>query len=69
VAGCFVANWGIDYSFTLKNITEALQRGRDAIVDTFTLSAIATPFAGLIAMMAALVIVRKKFVGRGFLRG
>ncbi|WP_214079456.1 ABC transporter permease subunit [Mesotoga sp.] len=69
VAGCFVANWGIDYSFTLKNITEALQRGRDAIVDTFTLSAIATPFAGLIAMMAALVIVRKKFVGKRVLEG
>ena len=69
VAGCFVANWGIDYSFTLKNITEALQRGRDAILDTFTLSAIATPIAGLIAMMAALVIVRKKFAGKRVLEG
>jgi iron(III) transport system permease protein len=69
VAGCFVANWGIDYSFTLKNITEALQRGRDAIFDTFTLSAIATPIAGLIAMMAALVIVRKKFAGKRILEG
>ena len=69
VAGCFVANWGIDYSFTLKNITEALQRGRDAILDTFTLSAIATPIAGLIAMMAALVIVRKKFAGNRALEG
>ncbi len=69
VAGCFVANWGIDYSFTLKNITEALQRGRDAILDTFTLSAIATPIAGLIAMMVALVIVRKKFAGKRVLEG
>ncbi len=69
VAGCFVANWGIDYSFTLSNITEALQRGRAAIADTFTLSAIATPFAGLIAMMAALVIVRKRFVGKRMLEG
>jgi iron(III) transport system permease protein len=69
VAGCFVANWGIDYSFTLKNITEAHQRGRDAILDTYTLSAIATPIAGLIAMMAALVIVRKKFAGKRVLEG
>jgi len=69
VAGCFVANWGIDYSFTLRNITEALQRGRAAIADTFTLSAAATPFAGLIAMMAALVIVRKKFLGKRMLEG
>lgn len=69
VAGCFVANWGIDYSFTLRNITEALERGRKAIMDTFTLSAIATPFAGLIAMIAALVIVRKKFTGKRMLEG
>jgi len=69
VAGCFVENWGIDYSFSLRNISEALQRGRAAIVDTFTLSAIATPIAGLIAMMAALVLVRKKFVGKRLLEG
>ncbi len=64
VAGCFVENWGIDYSFTLSNITEALQRGSKAITDTFTLAAVATPIAGILAMIAALVVVRKKFVGK-----
>ncbi len=61
IAGCFVKNWGIDYTFTLENWTEALQRGKDAIMDTTTLAAIATPIAGLLAMMAAMIIVRKKF--------
>ena len=67
VAGCFVKNWGIDYSFTLENIGEALSRGGKAILDTVTLSAIAAPIAGILAMVAALVVVRKTFFGKRFL--
>jgi iron(III) transport system permease protein len=67
VAGCFVKNWGIDYSFTLENWTEALQRGKDAILDTTVLATIATPIAGIIAMVAAMIIVRKRFFGKRFM--
>lgn len=67
VAGCFVKNWGIDYSFTLSNIGEALSRGWKAIADTVTLAAVATPIAGLLAMTAALVVVRTTFVGKRLL--
>jgi len=64
VAGCFVKNWGIDYSFTLENITEALSRAKDALIDTTTLAAVATPIAGILAMIVAMIIVRKKFPGK-----
>jgi iron(III) transport system permease protein len=64
IAGCFVKNWGIDYSFTLSNIGEALSRGRQAILSTVTLAAAATPAAGIIAMAAALILVRRTFVGK-----
>jgi iron(III) transport system permease protein len=64
VAGCFVRNWGIDYSFTLANIGEALSRGRQAILSTVTLAAAASPVAGILAMAAALIIVRQKFFGK-----
>jgi iron(III) transport system permease protein len=64
VAGCFVRNWGIDYSFTLANIGEALSRGKQAIISTVTLAAAATPIAGILAMAAALIIVRQKFFGK-----
>ncbi len=67
IAGCFVKNWGIDYSFTLDNWPEALSRGKDAIFDTLTLALIATPIAGLLSMLVAFVVVRKKFVGKRFL--
>ncbi|OHE69043.1 MAG: ABC transporter permease [Treponema sp. GWB1_62_6] len=69
VAGCFVKNWGIDYSFTLANIGEALSRGAKAIRDTVILSAIAAPIAGFLAMAAALLIVRKSFVAKRLLEG
>lgn len=69
VAGCFVKNWGIDYSFSLENIYEALSRGRDALADTLTLASIATPIAGIIAMIAALLFVRKKFPCKRLLEG
>lgn len=67
VAGCFVKNWGIDYSFTLSNIGEALSRGMQAIKNTVTLAAVATPIAGILAMAAALILVRRNFVGKRFL--
>lgn len=67
VAGCFVKNWGIDFRFTLENIGEALSRGAKSIVDTVTLAGVATPIAGLLAMIAALVVVRKTFFGKRLL--
>jgi len=64
IAGSFVKNWGIDYTFTLDNFREALQRGKEAIGDTVTLATVATPIAGILAMLTALVVVRKKFPGK-----
>lgn len=66
-AGCFVRNWGIDYSFTLDNWGEALSRGWTSIRDTVLLAGIATPIAGILAMIAAMLIVRKKFPGKRIL--
>jgi len=67
VAGCFVKNWGIDYSFTLANIGEALTRGKQSLVSTITLAGIATPIAGILAMVAAFILVRKNFPGKRIL--
>ncbi|MGB4751701.1 MAG: iron ABC transporter permease [Fervidobacterium sp.] len=67
--GCFVKNWGVDYSFTLSNIVEALQRGKDALLDTTILAAIAMPIAGVFAMVVAFLFVRKKFPGKKLLQG
>ncbi len=67
VAGCFVKNWGIDYTFSLANITEAMSRAKDSFVDTITLATCATPIAGLLAMLAAVILVRRRFHGKRLL--
>jgi iron(III) transport system permease protein len=67
VAGCFVRNWGFDYSFTLANFGEALSRGYQSIISTVTLAAVATPIAGVIAMAAAVIVVRRSFIGKRIL--
>jgi iron(III) transport system permease protein len=69
VAGCFVKNWGFDYTFTLANFGEALTRGKAALISTITLAGIATPIAGILAMVAAVLVVRKKFPGKRILEG
>mgnify|MGYP000879226319 CR=1 FL=1 len=61
IAGCFVKNWGVDYSFSLVNIREAFERGRDALIDTVTLAAMATPIAGVLSMVAAAILTRRAF--------
>ncbi len=67
IAGCFVKNWGIDYSFSLSNIREAFERGWRVLLDTLTLAGMATPIAGFLAMIAALVLTRKNFPGKRLL--
>jgi len=64
LAGCFTESWGIDYRLSLNNFAYVLERGWGTIVDTVLLSAIATPIAGILGMIAAYLIVRKRFVGR-----
>jgi iron(III) transport system permease protein len=67
LAGCFVKNWGIDYSLTLENFTEAFRRGGKSIKDTTLLAVIAAPIAGILGMMASYILVRKKFIGKRLL--
>lgn len=59
--------WGQDYSLTLDNFKYVFNVGKSALVDTTSLSAVATVITGILAMIIAFLIVRKKFVGRGFM--
>ena len=62
--GSFTKLWGIDYSLTLNNYAIAFQRGAEAILDTTFLSAVATPIAGVLGMIIAFLVVRKRFSGK-----
>ncbi|WP_242971856.1 ABC transporter permease [Haloimpatiens massiliensis] len=58
--------WGMDYTLTLKHFKYVFELGIKPLIDTTLLSAIATPITGILAMIVAFLIVRKKFYGRGF---
>jgi iron(III) transport system permease protein len=64
VVGSVTRLWGIDYSLDFRYFAVALNRGLEAIIDTTFLSAVATPVAGLIGMVVAFMVIRKRFSGK-----
>ncbi len=68
VLGSFTKLLGVDNSFTLKNYQQILSGyGMEAVTDTTMLAGIATPVAGLLGVIIAVLVVRGRFVGRGAL--
>ncbi len=65
--GSFVNLWGIDYTFTLRHYEYIWNLGVKPILDTTELSLLAMPITGILGMIIAFLIVRKKFVGRGLI--
>ncbi len=64
IYGSFSTAWGVDFTPTLKHWGMTLTRGVEAILDTTFLSALATPFAAILGMIIAWLVVRKKFSGK-----
>ena len=67
LAGCFTKSWGIDYRLSLENFRYVFEIGWETIQSTVVLSSIATPIAGILAMITAFLIVRKEFFGKRLL--
>lgn len=65
--GSFVKLWGINYSFTFDHYKYAFGVGSKAIMDTTWLSLLATPITGILGMIIAFLVVRKNFIGKGFI--
>jgi len=65
--GSFVNLWGIDFTPTLKHYNYTFSLGLKPIIDTTYLSLVSMPITGIIAMIIAFLIVRKRFVSRGII--
>lgn len=65
--GSFVKLWGVNYSLTLNHFKYVFDLGLKPILDTTLLALIATPISGVLSMVIAFLVVRKKFIGRGYL--
>ena len=66
--GSFVKLWGVNYTPTLEHYKYILKPKLFQPVFTTTwLAAIATPISGVLSMIIAFLIVRKKFFGKSFI--
>lgn len=64
--GSFIKLWGIDYSVSLDHYKYVFDLGMKPIFDTTYLSLLSTPISGILAMIVAFLVVRKRFVGKSF---
>jgi len=64
IMGSLFKLWGLDYSLTLEHFRYSWDVGLKALKDTVTLSALATPFTGILGMIIAFLVVRKHFMGK-----
>jgi iron(III) transport system permease protein len=65
LVGAFTKVWGINFAFTFDHFRFVLfGYGSEAFTDTILLASIATPIAGLMGMLIAFLVVRRKFIGR-----
>ncbi|MBN2554286.1 MAG: iron ABC transporter permease [Spirochaetales bacterium] len=65
IYGSFQRLWGVDRTLTLNNYVQMFRVGKDYIIDSLSLSALATPLTGLLGMFIAFLVMRKRFIGRG----
>ena len=65
--GSLVNLWGIDYTPTLKHYRYVMELGLKPVLDTTWLALVSMPITGILGMVIAFLIVRKKFMGRGLI--
>ena len=62
--GSFTRLWGVDHSLTLDNYRYVLKAGGQYMKDTIAIALIATPIGGVLSMLIAYLVTRKRFPGR-----
>lgn len=63
--GSFTKLWGVDNSFTVENYLYVFSVGGQYVFDTLRVALTATPIGGLLAIVIAYLVVRKRFIGKG----
>ncbi len=59
--------WGSDYTPTLQHFRYVFEVGFDSVKDTLIVALLSTPISGLLGMLIAFVVVRRRFPGKGWL--
>jgi len=62
--GSFTKLWGVDHTLTVRNYLYVFRTGGQYVVDTISIALIATPIGGILSMLIAYLVTRKRFPGR-----
>jgi iron(III) transport system permease protein len=65
--GAVTKVWGTDYTPTLEHFRYVFQVGIDAVKDTLVIALVSTPISGLLGMLIAFAVVRRRFPGRSLM--
>lgn len=65
--GALMKLWGRDFSLTLKHFQYVFSIGLKPFQDSLIFSAITAPITALLSMIIAYLVVKKRFLGRGFI--
>lgn len=66
VLSAFFKTWGADYTLVLKNFRYVFSYSMKPVKDTLLIAVLAAPLGGILSMIVAFLVVRKKFFGRRF---
>jgi len=64
VYGAFTHLWGVNHALTMDNFRYVFSVGRRYFMNTVQLAAIATPIGGILGILIAFLVTRKRFPGR-----
>jgi iron(III) transport system permease protein len=67
VWGAFANVWGSDNTWTLRHFAYVFGVGFEAVKDTIIIAGLATPISGILGMVIAFLVVRKRFPGKHFI--
>lgn len=62
--GAFTRVWGFDYTLTLQHFRYVFDVGFNSVKDTLAVAAFVTPLSGVMGMLIAFLVVRRRFPGR-----
>jgi iron(III) transport system permease protein len=65
--GAFAKTWGNDNSLTFNNFGYVFRVGFKAVLDTLVIAGLSTPISGILGMVIAFLVVRKRFMGRKYM--
>lgn len=64
VLSAFFKTWGADYTLVMKNFDYVFKYSMKPVADTLLIAVLAAPIGGILSMVVAFLVVRKRFVGR-----